>query len=66
MQNLKSLENLLTAPTLGANDDTNAMVGRPKMELYSYEDELKDILRKVDEPHRKALSREFFPPSKQD
>lgn len=66
MQNLKSLSNLITQPTLGANDDTLAMVGRRKLDIYSWEDETRDMLRKVDEPHRKALSRELLTDSKQD
>jgi len=66
MQNLKSLNNLLTKPTLGANDDTLAMVGHRKLDIYSYEEETADMLRKIDEPHRKALSRELLTDSKQD
>jgi len=66
MQNLKSLDNSITKPVWGANDDTLAMVGKRKLELYSYEDEVADMLRKVDEPYRKALSQEMLTPSKQD
>ncbi len=66
MQNLKSLSNLIAQPVMGANDDALAMVGRRKLELYSWEDETADMLRKVDEPHRKALSRELLTDSKQN
>jgi hypothetical protein len=66
MQNLKSLNNLLTPPVWGANDDALAMVGHKKVEIYSYADETNILLRQIDEPHRKALSRELLTDSKQD
>lgn len=66
MQNLKSLDNLLEKPVLGKNDDTLGMVGREKVDIYSYEEETKQLLMKVDEPHRKALSRQLLTDSYQD
>lgn len=66
MQNLKSLDNLLTKPVLGANDDTLAMVGRKQQDIYSYEDEVKLLLTQVDEDHRKVLSRQLLVASYQD
>lgn len=66
MQNLKSLNNLIQKPVLGANDDTLAFAGRRKSMLYSYEQEIGDELMKIDEPHRSVLSRELLTPSKQD
>ena len=66
MQNLKSLNNLIQKPVLGANDDTLAMVGRRKLDIYSYEEETRQMLMKVDEPHRKVLSRQLLTDSYQD
>jgi hypothetical protein len=66
MQNLKSLNNLLQQPVMGRNDDTNGMVGKPKIMLYDYAEEMRDVLMKIDEPHRKVLSREILTPSKQN
>ena len=66
MQNLKSLNNLIQQPVLGKNDDTLAMVGRRKLDIYSYEEETKQMLMKVDEPHRKVLSRQLLTDSYQD
>ena len=66
MQNLKSLANLHQQPVMGRNDNTNGMVGKPKLMLYDYEQEMRDVLMKIDEPHRKVLSREILTPSKQD
>ena len=66
MQNLKSLDNLLTKPVMGKNDDTLAMVGREKLDIYSYEEETKQMLMKIDEPHRKVLSRQLLKSSYQD
>jgi hypothetical protein len=66
MRNLKALDNLLTKPVLGANDDYLALVGKKQVELYSYEEQIKQMIRKVDEPHRKALSRSLLPESRQD
>lgn len=66
MQNLKSLDNLLTKPVLGTNDDTLAMVGRKQQDIYSYEDEVKLLLTQVDEDHRKVLSRQLLVASYQD
>jgi hypothetical protein len=66
MQNLKSLNNLLTKPVLGANDDTLALVGRKQVNIYSYEDEMRTMINQIDEDHRKTLSRELLTPSKQD
>jgi hypothetical protein len=60
MQNLKSLNNLLTKPVLGANDNTLAMVGRQKLDVYSYEEETKEMLRKIDEPQRRILWRQLM------
>lgn len=66
MQNLKSLNNLITKPVMGRNDDTGALVGKPHTEIYSYEDEIKTLITQIDEDHRKVLSRELLTPSKQD
>lgn len=66
MQNLKSLNNLIQQPVLGRNDDTLAMAGRRKLELYSWQEETMDMLKEIDEPHRKVLSRELLTDSKQD
>jgi hypothetical protein len=66
MQNLKSLNNLIQKPVMGANDDTLAMVGRRKLDIYSYEEETRQMLMKVDEPHRKVLSRQLLTDSYQD
>ncbi len=66
MQNLKSLANLHQQPVMGRNDNTNGMVGRPMVDLYSYEQETRDMLMKIDEPHRSVLSRELLTDSKQD
>jgi hypothetical protein len=66
MQNLKSLNNLIQKPVLGKNDDTLAMVGYKKLDLYSYEEETKQMLMKVDEPHRKVLSRQLLTDTYQD
>jgi hypothetical protein len=66
MQNLGSLNSLLTKPVLGRNDDTGALVGKPHAEIYSYEDEMRTLIRAVDEDHRKVLSRELLTASKQD
>ncbi len=66
MQNLKSLSNLLTTPTLGANDDTLAMVGRRKLDIYSEGEEVRDLVHKINESYRTALSSEILVSSKQD
>lgn len=66
MQNLKSLNNLIQKPVLGANDNTLAMVGRRKLDIYSYEEETRQMLTKIDEPHRKVLSRQLLTDSFQD
>jgi hypothetical protein len=66
MQNLKSLNNLIQKPVMGANDDTLAMAGREKLDIYSYEEEMHQMLMKVDEPHRKVLSRQLLTASYQD
>jgi hypothetical protein len=66
MQNLKSLDNLLAKPVLGANDDTLAMVGRKKVSIYSYEDETRAMLRKIDEPQRRILWRQMMTDSYQN
>jgi hypothetical protein len=66
MQNLKSLNNLIQKPVLGKNDDTLAMVGRKQVDIYSYEEETRQILMKIDEPHRKVLSRQLLTGSFQD
>lgn len=66
MQNLKSLDNLLTKPVLGGNDDTLALVGKKKVELYSWEQQTQDMLKDIHEPQRKLLSRELLTDSKQD
>jgi hypothetical protein len=66
MQNMKSLDNLIAKPVMGANDDIWAKVGKNCVDLYSYEEEMHDALMKVDEDHRKVLSRELLNPSKQD
>jgi hypothetical protein len=66
MQNLKSLDNLLAKPVLGANDDTLAMVGRKKVSIYSYEDETRAMLRKLDEPQRRILWRQMMTDSYQN
>lgn len=66
MQNLKSLDNLHQKPVMGANDDTLAMVGRRKLDIYSYEEETRQMLMKIDEPHRKVLSRQLLTDSYQD
>jgi hypothetical protein len=66
MQNLKSLNNLIQQPVLGKNDDTLAMVGRRKLDIYSYEEETQQMLMKIDEPHRKVLSRQLLTGSYQD
>jgi hypothetical protein len=66
MQNLKSLNNLIQKPVVGANDDIQAMAGRRKLDIYSYEEEMKQMLMKVDEPHRKVLSRQLLTDSYQD
>lgn len=65
MQNLDSLKNLHTDPVLGRNDNTLAMVGHQKLDIYSYEEETKQMLRKIDEPHRKVLSRQLLTDSYQ-
>jgi hypothetical protein len=66
MQNLKSLDNLLTKPVMGKNDNHLAIVGRQKLDIYSYEEETKQMLMKIDEPHRKVLSRQLLKSSYQD
>ena len=66
MQNLKSLENLIEKPVLGANDDHLAIVGKRKLDIYSYEEETQQMLMKIDEPHRKVLSRQLLTASYQD
>jgi hypothetical protein len=66
MQNLKSLDNLIQKPVLGANDDIWSKAGRRCVELYSWEEQTMDMLKEVDEPLRKALSRELLTDSKQD
>lgn len=66
MQNLKSLNNLIQKPVLGANDNTLAMVGRRKLDIYSYEEETRQMLTKIDEPHRKVLSRQLLTDTFQD
>jgi hypothetical protein len=66
MQNLKSLDNLIQKPVLGANDNTLAMVGYRKLDIYSYEEETRQMLMKIDEPHRKVLSRQLLTDSFQD
>jgi hypothetical protein len=66
MQNLKSLNNLLTQPVLGANDDTNGMVGRPKVPLYTQGEEVGDLVHKINESYRSALSSEILVSSKQN
>lgn len=66
MQNLKSLNNLIQKPVLGANDNTLAMVGRRKLDIYSYEEETRQMLMKIDEPHRKVLSRQLLTDTFQD
>lgn len=66
MQNLKSLDNLLTKPVMGANDDIWAKTGHRCIELYSWEQETRDMLKEIDEPHRKVLSRQLLTDSRQD
>ena len=66
MQNLKSLNNLIQKPVLGANDDHLARVGHRMVDIYSYEEEMRQMLMKVDEPHRKVLSRQLLTDSYQD
>lgn len=65
MQNLKSLNNLITQPVLGANDDTLAMVGRTKIDVYSYEEEMTQMLMKIEEPQRKLLRKQLLTSSYQ-
>lgn len=65
MQNLKSLNNLLTKPVLGRNDDIQKIAqpshgAKQQQDIYSYEEEVKQMLMKVDEPHRKVLSRQLL------
>jgi hypothetical protein len=60
MQNMKSLDNLIAKPVLGANDDIHAIVGKRSVEIYSYKDEIENLLREIDEPHRKVLSRQLL------
>jgi len=66
MQNLKSLDNLLTPPVWGANDDTLAMVGKRKLDIYSEGEEVRDLIGKINESYHSALSSEIMVPSKQD
>jgi hypothetical protein len=66
MQNLKSLNNLNCKPVMGANDNTQALVGRKKLDIYSYEDETKQMLMKIHEPQRSFLSRQLLTDSFQD
>jgi hypothetical protein len=66
MQNLKSLNNLIQKPVLGANDDVLARVGKQCVDIYSYEEETRQMLMKIDEPHRKVLSRQLLTDSFQD
>jgi hypothetical protein len=60
MQNLKSLNNLIQKPVLGANDDTLAMVGRRKLDIYSYEEETRQMLMKIEEPQRSLLTKQLL------
>lgn len=66
MQNLKSLSNLRQQPILGKNDDTLALVGREKLDIYSYEEETMQMLRKIEEPQRSLLTRQLLTDSSQD
>lgn len=66
MQNLNSLNNLIEKPVMGKNDDIWAMTGHKCVELYSWQEQTMDMLKEVDEPLRKALSRELLTDSKQD
>ena len=66
MQNLKSLDNLIQKPVLGANDMAREMTGHPCVELYSYEDQVRDMLHKVFEEDRKHLEVQLLYPAQQD
>ena len=66
MQNLKSLNNLITKPVLGKNDNHLAMVGHHKCDIYSYEEETQQMLSKIEEPQRKLLSRQLLTGSYQN
>lgn len=66
MQNLKSLNNLITKPVMGRNDDHLAMVGHHKCDIYSYEEETKQMLSKIEEPQKKLLSRQLLTSTYQD
>lgn len=59
MQNLKSLENLNTQPVLGRNDDTQCVVDKCGVEIYSWEAHKSEILEGMDEKHRKIWEKKF-------
>ena len=68
MQNLKSLDNLIQKPVLGANDDIHRLAHREDhvVDIYSYEDEMADITRGIEEPQRRILWKQMFPQTHQD
>lgn len=66
MQNLKSLENVIQKPVMGRNDDTLKMVGHRQVDIYSYEEEMEQMLSKIQEPQRKLLKNQLLKGSYQD